>query len=148
MPCHVLISLIILTQIWWLQVHTRLYCCVKSSRNRWITGSHESIYELLGTYMKERYSLAPITELGERGKKKTKKKRLDSMSFPRKTSRTSSGKVQVTGSPCGHCQKGTTLADTQQSPVIPKTCGSCKNNPYPPQPTHTIPHHHHMNPSL
>lgn len=53
--------------------HTCLYCCVKSSHNRWITGSHESIYELLGTYMKEseRYSLAPITELGE-GKKKTK----------------------------------------------------------------------------
>lgn len=81
--------------------HTYLYCCVKSSRNRWITGSHESIYELLGTYMKEseRYSLAPITELGE-GKKK-QKKRLDSMSFPRKTSSASSGKVQVTGSPCG-----------------------------------------------
>lgn len=32
----------------------------------------------------------------------------------------------------GCCQEGATLTDTQQSPVIPETCGSCKNNPLPP----------------
>lgn len=32
----------------------------------------------------------------------------------------------------GCCQKWATLTDTQQSPVIPETCGSCKNNPQPP----------------
>lgn len=31
----------------------------------------------------------------------------------------------------GCCQKWAMLTDTQQSPVIPKTCGSCKNNPPP-----------------
>lgn len=51
---------------------------------------------LLGTYMKEaeRYSLALITELGggtggKEGGKEGGGKNLDSMSFPRKTSRVS-----------------------------------------------------------
>lgn len=37
----------------------------------------------------------------------------------------------------GRCQKGATLTDTQQSPVIPETCGSCKNNP--PHPHEPLP---------
>lgn len=65
---------------------------------------------LLGTYMKEteRYSLALITELGggtggkEGGMREGKKKTLDSMSLPRKTSRASMRKVQVTESRCGN----------------------------------------------
>lgn len=131
--------------------HTCLYCCVKSSRNRWIMGSHESIYELLGTYMKEseRYSLAPITELGEGGKKNQKNAWIPWAS-PEKQAGLRWGKYKSLGPRVAnwvHCQKGTTLADTQQSPVIPKTCGSCKNNPCPPHP-HNPPHHHHMNPHL
>lgn len=65
------------------------------------------------------------------------KKCLDSLSFLGKTSRTLSGKAQVTGFWCGTggcCQKGAMLTDTQQSLFSPKTCGSCKNNPQTPYP--------------
>lgn len=104
-------------------------------------GSHESIYELLGTYMKEseRYSLALITELGG-GEKNNKTNPPGFRELPgEKQVGLHQGKYKSLGpnvATGGHCQKGTTLTDIQQSPVIPETCGSCKNNPYPP-PTHT-----------
>lgn len=43
--------------------HKRLFLLCKIPSNGWIMRSHESIYGLLGTYMKEseRYSLALIT---------------------------------------------------------------------------------------
>ena len=74
--------------------YTCLHCCLKSTCNAWLMGSHESIYELLGTYMKEgkRYSLALTAQLACWGGKC-----LDYLSFLGKTSRALSGKVEVTG---------------------------------------------------
>lgn len=68
-------------------------------------------------------------------------KRLDSMSFPGKKAALYQGKYKSLGPDVatgGCCQKGATLTDTQQSPVIPKTCGSCKNNS-PPAPNPCTP---------
>ena len=67
----------------------------------WLMESRESIYELLGTSMKVELRgtawLLQLSLLVGKEKKKKRKNRLDSTSFPRKTSRTLSGKVQVTG---------------------------------------------------
>lgn len=99
--------------------------------------SHESIYGLLGTYMKERerYRLAPTAQLA--GKKK---KTLGFHELPRKNkqqqrARALSGKEQVTGPWCGNWKllsEGSYV--NRYSAVIPKTCGSCKNSPRPTNP--------------
>lgn len=88
------------------RTHKCLFLLCKIPSNGWIMRSHESIYGLLRTYMKEseRYSLALITQPGREGGGTGGRRGmwLDSVSFQRKTSRTSSGKVQVTGSQCGN----------------------------------------------
>lgn len=99
-------------------------------------GSHESIYEYWELIWRRVKGTAWLSQLSLLERKKC----LDSLSFLGKTSRTLSGKAQVTGFWCGTggcCQKGAMLTDTQQSLFSPKTCGSCKNNPPTPLPSGT-----------
>lgn len=80
-----------------------------------------SYWELI--WWRERYCLALTAQLAR------KKNRLDSISFPGKTSRTLSGKVQVTRSWCGNWRLSEGSYVNRYSAFIPKACGSCQNNP-------------------
>ena len=129
--------------------HMLTLLCKRGSRYAWLMESRESIYELLGTSMKvELRGTAWLLQLsllvGKKKKKGKRKNRLDSTSFPRKTSRTLSGKVQVTGTRCGNWRLLSEGSNVNRYSAVTshprKTCGSCKNNP-PPTTTATIQSH-------
>lgn len=85
----------------------------------------------------ERYSLA-LTAQPAAGKKEKKTSEYHELQGEKQAAlyqeRNKSPRPDVATVRC--CQKAATLTDTQQSSVIPKTCGSCKNNPTPPHPLH------------